>query len=162
MSQISLIIDPWASLNSYLSDWIGLKRSDIPSDSPVFGQEALQKKIVRIIAFKAKYDHTDPLFHQFNMLKIERINEYMSLIFVYKSLKNNNSNMFIRYIPLHYNTRLGSASSLSVPDIRSNHSRQSIRWTGSQLWNALPQSFKEYESLNAFKINIKRHLLTIQ
>ena len=35
MSQISLIIDPWASLNSYLSDWIGLKRSDIPSDSPV-------------------------------------------------------------------------------------------------------------------------------
>ena len=35
MSQISLIIDPWASLNSYLSGWIGLKRSDIPSDSPV-------------------------------------------------------------------------------------------------------------------------------
>ena len=26
---------PWASLNSYLSGWIGLKRSDIPSDSPV-------------------------------------------------------------------------------------------------------------------------------
>ena len=47
----------------------------------------IQKKIVRMLAFKAKYDHTDPLFHQFNMLKIERINEYMSLIFVYKSLK---------------------------------------------------------------------------
>ena len=35
MSQIYLIIDPWASLNSYLSGWIGLKRSDIPSDSSV-------------------------------------------------------------------------------------------------------------------------------
>ena len=90
------------------------------------------------------------------MLKIGRINEYMSLIFVYKSLKNNSSSMFRRYIPLNYDTRLGSASSLSVPDIRTNHSRQSIRW------NALPHSFKEYETLNAFKINIKRHLLTIQ
>ena len=35
MSQISLIIDPWASLNSHLSGWIGLKCSDIISDSPV-------------------------------------------------------------------------------------------------------------------------------
>ena len=48
----------------------------------------IQKKIVRMLSFKTKYDHTDPLFHQFNMLKIERIiNEYMSLIFVYNSLK---------------------------------------------------------------------------
>ena len=59
-----------------------------------------QKKIVRMLAFKAKHDLTDPFFHQlFNMLKIERINEYMSLIFVYKSLKNNSSSMFRRYIP---------------------------------------------------------------
>ena len=40
-----------------------------------------------MLAFKAKYDHTDPLFHQLNMLKIERIDDYVSLIFVYKSLK---------------------------------------------------------------------------
>ena len=57
-----------------------------------------------MLAFKRKYDYTDPLFQQFNMLKIERINEYASLIFVYKYLKNNSRNMFRRYIPLYYDT----------------------------------------------------------
>ena len=69
--------------------------------------------------------------------------------------------MFIRYIPPHYNTRLGSASSLPVPDIRSNHSRQSIRWTGSHLWNALPQSFKEYDSFqNKHKTSLANYSVT--
>ena len=118
----------------------------------------VQKKIVRVMSFKGKYEHTGPLFYMNNMLTIDKINEYMSLIYVFKKLQINNP-VFQRCIPMQYNTRLGNSLSLVVPNITSNHSRQSVRWVGSQCWNSLPQKIRECNTLNTFKLSLKLHLL---
>ena len=111
-----------------------------------------EKKIVRVLSFKGKYDHTRPLFDRNNMLTIDKINEYiMSLIYVFKKLLIN-SPIFQRYI-------LGNSLSLVVPNITSNQSRQSVRWVSSQCWNSLPKKIRECNTLNTFKLSLKLHLL---
>ena len=56
----------------------------------------LQKKVVRILSFKNRYEHTAPLFRDFNFLSVEQINKYMSVIFVHRCL-NSGNNLFRRY-----------------------------------------------------------------
>ena len=63
--------------------------------------------------------------------------DYFTCVYVYKCLIFDNG-MFDVYLPNVYNTRLSNSRSLIVPNILSSHSRQSVRWTGSQLWNGLP------------------------
>ena len=62
-----------------------------------------QKKIIRIISFKQRYEHTAPLFMDLNCLNFGKINEYMSGLCVHKSLNSNNTS-FIRYQTTNYNT----------------------------------------------------------
>ena len=119
----------------------------------------VRKKIVRVLSFKGNYEHTGPLFYMNNMLTIDKINEYMSLIYVFKNCK-----LIVRYFKdtfqcNTYNTRLGNSLSLVVPNITSNHSRQSVRWVGSQCWNSLSQKNRECNTLNTFKLSLKLHLL---
>ena len=40
----------------------------------------IQKKIIRIMSFKGKFEHTAPLFNDFNVLTIGNINKYMCLL----------------------------------------------------------------------------------
>ena len=70
--------------------------------------------------------------------------------------------MFTRYVPGYYNTRLANSLSLVIPNIRLTHSRQSIKFLGSnfKLWNSLPQYLREFDNLNVFKVNLKKYLLS--
>ena len=43
----------------------------------------LQKKVIRTIAFKDKYAHTTPLFHEFKMLKLADVHSLKLLCFVF-------------------------------------------------------------------------------
>ena len=47
----------------------------------------LQKKIVRIISYAKRYDHSPPLFKAFNFSTEDGINIYMSCIYIYKAIQ---------------------------------------------------------------------------
>ena len=38
----------------------------------------IQKKLVRVMSFRKRFEHTTPLFSNYNMLTIENINKYIS------------------------------------------------------------------------------------
>ena len=118
----------------------------------------IQKKIIIILLFKGKYEHTAPLFNDLYLLTVRQINEYMSCLCVHKSLRLGN-NLFSRYVPINYNTRLGGGNNVNVPNILSAHSRQSLRWVGSSNWNSLPQHLREIQEYNTFKIRLKKYLI---
>ena len=44
-----------------------------------------QKKLIRLIAKSRRLDHTTPLFHQLNLLKLLDLNQLNTLLFVFKS-----------------------------------------------------------------------------
>ena len=119
----------------------------------------LQKKIVRIISFKPKFYPSSELFRFLNFLKMDEISQYMSVCYVFKSLKRNNG-IFIEY-ETQYNTRLSNQPRVLVlPPIFTGHSRQSIRWVGPRLWNGLPPALRVEMSYCSFKLNVKRYILS--
>ena len=119
--------------------------------------QIIQNKLVRVICFKAKYDHTEPLFSSLNILNVTQINMYMFGIFTFKSLAAHGPH-FTPYI-CPYNTRLSTMTTVALPNIVSTHSRQSVRWVGSRLWNELPEDIRSQETNYSFKFKLKRHLL---
>ena len=110
-----------------------------------------QKKIIIIISFKERYEHTVPLFIYLNCLNPGKINKYMSGLCVHKSLNSNNS-LFTRYKTNNYNTRLSTRYTVSLPNISSSHSRQSMRWVGCIVRNGLSQYLRDAENYDTFKI----------
>ena len=122
----------------------------------------IQKKIIRIMSFKGKFEHTAPLFIDFNVLTMGNINKYMCLLYVHRCLHEEGNDVFSPYEVINYLTRLANSNSLTIPDVRSTHSRQSVRWLGSRLWNTLPSHVKEIISYETFKFNVKKLLLLEQ
>ena len=119
----------------------------------------IQKKLVKIIAFKGRYEHEGPIFTELNFLTIEQINVYMSCIYIYKAIQNN-SNMFQIYVPIRFNTRLASSFTLVLSNAVATHSRQSISWQGCVNWNKLPLELREIPNYNSFKFKFKKYLLS--
>ena len=77
-----------------------------------------------------------------------------SCIYIYKAVQNN-SNIFQIYVPIRYNTRLATSSTLVLSNAVATHSRQSIRWQGCVNWNKLPLELREISNYNSFKFKLK-------
>ena len=114
------------------------------------------------MSFKGKFEHTAPLFNDFNVLTIGNINKYMCLLYVHRCLHEEGNDVFSPYEVINYRTRLADSNSLTIPDVRSTHSRQSVSWLGSRLWNSLPSRIREIISYETFKFNVKKLLLLEQ
>ena len=113
--------------------------------------------------FKSRYELTTPLFNRLKLLNLNNIVNYMSLLFVFKSIQSEGP-LFTRYPENnYYNTRATTMSSLQMmPNIFSTHSRRGVRWTGAGLWNWLPADLRKITNYSTFKIIVKKHLLAIQ
>jgi hypothetical protein len=123
----------------------------------------LHKKIVKVMLFKSRYEHSAPLFKSLNMLTLDHVNNYMCAIFIYKSICNDSNDEWFSLYVSNYNTRLSTLSVLSMPNINSTHSRQSVRWVGCRFWNCLPLELRDRElSFNSFKFRLKKYLLNLQ
>ena len=62
----------------------------------------LQKKVIRAIWFEDKYDHTTPLFHQLETLKLYDIHSLKLLCFVYDCTKDQRITYFDNFFtPVH-------------------------------------------------------------
>ena len=113
------------------------------------------------MCFKNLRDHSAPLFARLYRIYKAFISTCLPYLFTYKSLKKNNS-IFVPYKG-NYNTRLANMFTLAVPDIPTTHSRQSVRWVGTQVWNSLPLEFRDPQlEYNLFKIRLKRYLMSLQ
>ena len=83
--------------------------------------ELALKKIVRVMTFGSKYEHTPPLFQNLSLVNINIVNKYMSLLFVFYCLSKN-SELFIPHHNGMYNTRSNNTSMIQIPNIISSHS----------------------------------------
>ena len=112
-----------------------------------------QKKIIRVIADAQYCDHTDHLFRQFRLLKLNDIYKFNVLLYMF------NSNHDTRYSrPHHYMTR---HSNLSLPTFqRLSKSQNSIHFVGPTLWDNLPDFVKCQNNNNSFKIKLKKYFIS--
>ena len=125
----------------------------------------IQKRIVRMLC-NAKYlDHTDPLFLECKLLKVNSVYEYAIAIFMYKIKNDISPKCMKEYFSINsdihsYNTR--QASLYHVPNYRNDKCQVSIKYQGPTIWNNIPEDIRNSSSLNSFKIHVKRYLLIKQ
>ena len=111
----------------------------------------LQKKLVRIITKSEYLAHTNPLFFETGILKIEDLYEYHVAIYAFK-----NRQSFVQ--PSHgYITR---NSNSFVPNFsRLNITQRSLRYCAPKLLNSLPSRVRDCKGLYTFKLLCKKYFL---
>ena len=124
----------------------------------------LQKKAVRIISHVSTREHTDPLFMQLNLLKLQDINKYVLGCFMFRYHKNETPEVFDNFfesnIDIHqYYTR--QLAHLHVPKVRTEFGKRGLRFRGVYIWNAiLNLNVDTNVSEFIFKRNYKRVLIS--
>ena len=97
--------------------------------------------------------HTNPLFFQFKILKIDDIYTYNVALFAYKSHQN-----FILGTFLHnYLTR--TRNSAVAEFHRLNSSQRSLSYVAPNVWNGLGPDTKNSSSIHVFKKRMKGNLI---
>ena len=115
----------------------------------------LQKRVLGIIFFSNFYDHSNPLFKALEIIKFEDIIFLHNAIFMY----DFHSGTLPPVIKWHkYNTRLASRSSYTLPLIRTNYGKFSIKFKGAKIWNSVSEEMKSLHGLALKKI-LKKEII---
>ena len=112
----------------------------------------LQKRIMRIIFNRPYLEHTKPLFLEARILQIGDLYKYNLSKFMYLNQDN----------PIYQNRNvyISRQSNLLVPQFqRLSTTQHSINFQGPHLWNQIPDPVKNSDTLAAFMIQSKNHLL---
>ena len=129
---------------------------------PVFGAtyanhleplKLLQKRAIRLISGAAYFDHTEPLFFQNKILKLDDLYKHSIACYAYKNPETLNE--FQR--DHRFNTRYRDL--LLPPLERLRSSQQSVVYNAVVIWNDIPNSIKECPSLVSFKFQYRKYLL---
>ena len=121
-----------------------------------------RKKIVRAIAGVGRFHHTEGIFDDFRLLKLESINKYMSAIFMHKCLNDVHFSSWFTHRDFSYHTRASANRHLlNVPQISNVRSEKMISYRGPKLWNEIPVNVIE-SNYNSFKFLYKSLLILDQ
>ena len=119
-----------------------------------------QKRIVRIILGKRRYERSSPLFKQLKILKLEEINKLNIAIFVYKSINS------LIHSPIVYRTHviepynLRREPSLQIPLVNSCQSQRFIHYRGVKVWNEINLNIRNLRTVLSFKRNLKLYFIS--
>ena len=114
----------------------------------------LQKKCVRIIAGAHYTAHTSPLFKKFNILNIFDVHKFIVGQAMYKMLSIG---LFASGSHPHFTRR---REQISHSFQRLTVTQRSIDFEGPKIWNSIPASIRNLQSLCKFKSSYKRYLLS--
>ena len=132
--------------------WGGVKSSQFK------GIINLLKKCIRNVANKDYQSHTDPLFKQLNLLKLEDIFKYNCKVFMYKYAHGLQPSSFNdMFIPLRSHNRNGKYH------IHERYSKSIDKFPSIFLpktWNENSMEFKQEYNLNKFKAYIMQSFLS--
>ena len=122
----------------------------------------LQKKITRIICFKSYNYHTAPLFYDLTILDVYKLYRLLIATFVHDLINDKLPHNFIdyfTYVSHHYETRAKGNYNISLIDIRTNLGKQTVSFSGAQIWNTVPKELRNVISRKKFRQIFKKELL---
>ena len=113
------------------------------------------KRLLRTITFSGKYAHTDPLYRQTQILKLEQLNKLCVAQFVFKVINDTiHSKIVYTFVSSIHEFPLRDPLRLRPP--RASSQRQkSVVSHGCRIWNALSNEVKNSQSISIFKRRIK-------
>ncbi len=125
--------------------------------------QLVQNAAARVLTRTRKYEHISPVLSTLHWLPIKhRIHFKISLI-TYKAL---NAPQYLSELLSHYSPsrplRSQNSGHLIIPRIsKSTAGRRSFSYLAPKLWNNLPNTVREADTLCQFKSRLKTHLFNL-
>ena len=115
------------------------------------------KSAVRLISFKNKYEHTNPLFIKHKLLPFKDMIKYKQGNFLWKIsngyIGSPITKVFVKnsYNPLRFN----------LPNPSCTLEKHKIVYSSIKYWNSLPIEMRRSTTINSFNERHKKHLLNM-
>ena len=126
--------------------------------------QRLSNSGLRYIYGVRRDEHITPYRKKLNWLCIESRRLYFTGIIIYKILRLNQplylTNLFIKYVPKDNVRGSSRTKELSLPAIKDCGSF-SFQLQGAIFWNSIPSDIRFLPSLNFFKAELHKHLLSL-
>ena len=127
--------------------------------------QIMQNRLVKILYKRSYMDSSKALLKEKNILNCKSLNQYFTLVFVYKQQNNLLPNIFQHfYQPISdthsYETR--QQGNLQMKSFRTDCGQTSISYYGAKLWNLLPVEIRHSSSLNIFKKRCRKFIAELQ
>ena len=138
------------------------------SESTIKPLISIQNRIIRILTFAPfRSQNVQQYFDMLNVMNLKQIHSFEKGKFMYrlvnKKLPSNFENL---WSPLRertqYNLRSNDDGKIKEILARTNYGCKMIQTSGARLWNSIPTSIKNSESLNIFTTQYKKYLLPDQ
>ena len=114
-----------------------------------------------------KTDHITPILRQLHWLPIQKRICHKILSATYRSVHDNTPLYLSDLLQKHNPSRLlrsAPRSLLDVPGPRDSktkrYGQRAFRYVAPSLWNVLPESIKEKDSIQSFRPSLKTHFFT--
>ena len=129
--------------------------------------QAVQNAAARTVMKCKKTDHITPILRQLHWLPIQNRIRHKILSATYLSVHDNTPLYLSDLLQKHNPScllRSASRSLLDVPGPRDSktkrYGQQAFRYVAPSLWNVLPESIKEKDSIQSFRPSLKTHFFT--
>ena len=125
--------------------------------------QLVQNRAARIVTFTKKYEHITPILIDLHWLPVEYRITYKILLLVYKAINGLSpsyiSNL-LSFCTSSYSLRSFSNKLLQVPRSKlKSYGDRRFSIAGPKLWNGIPASLRNVDSLNSFKEHLKTYLI---
>ncbi|KAI5606342.1 hypothetical protein C0J50_10100, partial [Silurus asotus] len=139
--------------NALLSGW---------SSKCKYKLQLVQNAAARVLTRSRKYDHITPVLFSLHWLLIKSRIDYKTLLLTYKAL-NGLAPQYLSELLYQYDPplllRSKSAGYLLVPQImKTTAGGRSFSYEAPQLWNSLPTSVQDSDTVSVFKSRLKTYL----
>ena len=115
----------------------------------------LQKKLIRIITNSEYLAHTNPLFRQTNILKIDDLHKFILVQYMHK-VRETEPAVFDRHHSYYTRYRNDAQASLN----RLTLTQHSVSFAGPHAWNELPSDIRNSVDLQQFKRRVKMYYIS--
>lgn len=109
-----------------------------------------------------KYDHATPVIRKLNWLKVNKKCIYDDCVYVYMILNNLTPDWLYRFPNVSQIRNLfitRQNNNLFIPRTTTDTGARSFEIRGPLVWNKLPQTVRQVQSLTSFKRKLKEYLL---
>ena len=146
-------------IQSYLSYGISVWGAANPTNlHPLI---ILQKRAIRLISNSNYLDHTNPIFHNFNILKLNDLYKIRCLKYIYSTIFLNKHKFILDFITAqqinhNYHTR---NTDLRLPTVRLFKFKQSLVYKSILYWNEIKNFVPLDKGINKFMKTVKKKLI---